>query len=638
MGGKSSQAFLGCVQDDEGDVHGQVRPVVMVFMPEELAANEDLMAQVSAETKVASRIDHVNVIGVWGVARLPEGTARVVEFADAESLFAVYERLAEQSRTLPTNIAAALCQNACMGVHYAHELGRMESGEPLIHGGIRPGTLLVSYQGMAKVTGYGAGILAEWIRKGRGEEAAVRDPYTAPEQIFGGRSAATEQTDVYALGAVMFEALTGRPPIDEDAGLADALIRDDVDPAQLGDVPDSLAQIVVHAMKRTAQDRFHSALEMRHAILDTGLCASELEVRAFMEELFPPDYPTRVARMSLLAAARKKRRDAISKKRINQSKPPSPADKTGKNERALDTDPDQAPVADHADTDSDEAVLPPPSSEHRPVDPLGGDTIPETPSHRPTAARSDSHPAAPAPTSSSGPITTSSPLPAAAPSERVVVVKQGGGILPIVLALIAGGAVMAAIVLYLQKDAPPPPAPVATPAPAPTPPPAPAPVEPEKDPDPAPSSTKKAPPPKPAKPKPATVRITTLAGVAILVDGKKIGVGDATSGELKAGKHRVALVDKSRGINLTRSVRLRSGDKKRVEFDIGRGTLILDAPPGAKVIIDGKSRGRTPLKDTSLFEGRHTVVVKNDQGAQFKRSFRVRPGDEVTMWVEFRQR
>ena len=657
MGGKGSQAFLGCVKDDRPRSRsGQVRPVVMVFLPEPLVKDAELLAQVIEETRVASEIDHVNVIGVWGVARLEEGTARVVEFADAESLWTVYERLHETARELPVEIAAALVKDACMGAHYAHELGRMETGTPMIHGGLRPGTLLVSFQGMAKVTGYGAATLAEWLRKGRGEEAAVRDPYTAPEQIFGGRTAATEQTDVYGLGAVLFEALTGKPPIDEGAGISDALIRDDVTPEMLDGVDPRLVDIVVRAMRRKATDRFISALDMRHALLDTDLCASDAEVRSFMEELFPPDYPTRVARMNLLASARKPR-----EKTSPQFKAPPVPGKPRPSDSVVEP-------ALHPDFASPAADAEPPESEaSEPQEPPPAAATPPTPAAPPAPAKAAPPPAAPAPAAAPTPPAQPTPAAPAAsvppgmsseilapaappppPAPSVVVYRTPPWVI-ITVAVLVGTAVAFGLLIALRPDsqvvvAPTPtPAPEPTPAPVPEEPPppeaTPAPTSTQPKPKPKPTSTQPKPKPKPKpppKPKKGTLKVTTIPPVNITIDGKSVGKG---SGQLvvKSGKHRVKLRDSSKGINLSRTVRVRGGETKSVEFEIGQGKLLLTAPAGAIVILDGRKIGTAPLKPYPVYEGSHKVTVKKAGGGpKFSRNFSVRPGDEVSVWVEFR--
>jgi serine/threonine protein kinase len=607
MGGKGSSAFLGCVQDDGG---GQVRPVVMVFLPQDVVENTDLLSQISAETEVASNIDHVNVIGVFGVAKLDEGVARVVEFADAESLHTIYERLRELGRWVPPHIAAAIVANACMGVHYAHELGRAETGQPLLHGGIRPGTLLVSFQGMAKVTGYGASTLAEWIRKERGEEAFIRDPYTAPEQIFGGRNAASEHTDVYALGAVLFEALTGKPPFSDDAALADALIREDIPQETLVGVHPGLSEIVIKAMRRRAQDRYATAIEMRHALLDTGVPASEGEVRAFMEDLFPVDFPTRVARMTLLSSARKRR---------EHSRPKMPAPAIPKAEPA--PTPTPTPTSVFADSTPPQAVSAAPTAAAPPA---------SSSASRPLAAR-------PAPTYA----TTEPPIYVTSPPTRVEVRTPTGII--IALALMSGAAIALLVVLLTKSEpqtvvvsAPVQPVPVApTPPPPPvepTPPPPPV----ENDAKPATTSKSNDPPrpAKPAAPSTGTLHVSSEPGVSLFIDGKPVGEGKASE-EVKAGTHKVKAVNKARGINIVRNVKVKGGEDKYLDIEIGMGALSLDAPPGSDVFVDGKRVGTTPLPSIPLVEGQHTVVVKKGK-AEYKRSFPVRAGDDVSLWVEFR--
>jgi serine/threonine protein kinase len=647
MGGKGSRAFLGVVQDDKavGARRGQQRPVVMVFMPDGIVNDPDLLQHVEEETKVASEIDHINVIGVWGVAKLPEGTARVVEFADAESLATVYERLKEVDRTLPANLAAAIVKDACMGAHYAHELGRMETGAAMIHGGLRPQTLLVSFQGMSKVTGYGAAVLAEWVRKERGEEAIVRDPYTAPEQIFGGRTAATEQTDVYSLGALLFEALTGRPPIDESAGIGDVLIRDDMTHEQLVGVDPRLADIVVRAMKRKATDRYPSALDMRMALLETNLCASDQDVRSFMEELFPPDYPTRVARMNLLASARKKREVT----RPQQPAPPVPSVAEAK--RIVDAAAIEAaergprPVASEQELPAEMSLADAGAASSEVTDPYRyspaalapGASAPGVPA-QPAA----STPAVPAPPAAPPPVVQ----PAVAAPPPQVVYKTPAWI-PIAFAVVVGAAVALGAVLYFQSQnqpvvaqlpPPPPPPPVdqqpqqdQTPPPAndASPPPA----------NPTSSTPTPAPDPKPRpKPRPTTgtIVVSSVPPVALYIDGKKVGVGKGSL-EVKAGTHRVKAKDSSKGINTSRKVRVRGGETQRVAFEIGKGKLLLSAPTGALVYLDGRKIGVAPLNPYTVYEGSHVLTVKREIGGpEYKRKFSVRPGDEVSMWVEFR--
>jgi eukaryotic-like serine/threonine-protein kinase len=302
MGGFGSQAFLGAVHD-QGPAGLVLKPAVFVFIPDEILQDPDSFKKLWAETERAGEIDHVNVIGVMGVARLAEGYARVVEYADAESLRSVYRRAQTMKSPMPASVAIALIADACMGVHYAHELGEAETGTPWVHGGVRPETLQISFAGMAKVTGYGAQILADTFRKKGATGLITRDTYTAPEQAIGGRHSATVQSDIYALGCILYEALTGKPPFSGDKDLAEAMIKDELSRPSLVGVTEAMADVVLKATKKKASERYATALDMRMDLFERCEPANESEVRRYLDELFPPNAIPRATRIQMLRKA-----------------------------------------------------------------------------------------------------------------------------------------------------------------------------------------------------------------------------------------------------------------------------------------------------------------------------------------------
>src|SRR6185295_4240618 len=96
-------------------------------------------------------LEHPNITRVFGLASLDEGLARIVEFADGESL----RRVLEVAHRLPSHFAALLTAEAATGAHFAHVAGN-DDGTPLVHGDLRPETVMVTYGGITKVAGYGA--------------------------------------------------------------------------------------------------------------------------------------------------------------------------------------------------------------------------------------------------------------------------------------------------------------------------------------------------------------------------------------------------------------------------------------------------------------------------------------------------
>lgn len=643
MGGFGSQAFLGCDHKDGNNP----RPAVMVFLPEEVVEDRDLFEAILQETEVAAHIDHQNVMSVIGLARIDEGCARIVEYADAESLMAVSERLRVAGQKMPTSVALTIISGACMGVHYAHELGRAEVGSPLIHAAIRPGTLLVSYRGHAKVSGYGAAVLAEGLRKSRGEDQARSDPYTAPEQVLGGRNAATSQTDIYGLGAVLYELLVGHPPPASDWPNFDRQVEEELRAEEVADrVPDALREIVVKALRRRAVERFQSGLEMRHKLLELELAASEAELRAFMENLFGANFPSRIARRKLLDTIERASPlpSLVLSPRPNENDSILPRGSLDDFETASSSF--SIPVVDESwepPAPSDEAaptLVPQPAASH--------EAPPTVKVQVPARAASSSAGVAPAPPAAQ-PLTAPTPIPVSAPAPQAYqpqppperVVYRTPPIVYALVGLLGGGAlVLAAIFLTRSEPAPvvaqpelPPAPPVA--AEPPPPPPEEKPPE-EKPPEPEPERQPKrqAAVQKKAPAGPGKVVVSTSPQMAIYIGGKKRGDGSAEV-ELKAGSHVVKGINKGLGINVSKTVKVRPGQTSKVSLKASKGGLVVDAPAGSVVFVDGKKVGSVPGLDVvELYEGRHAVLVKNGT-AQYRHTVPIRAGLDITLTVNF---
>jgi len=676
MGGFGSQAFLGCVHDT-GMVGPVLKPAVFVFIPDEIVEDADAFRRLWQETEMAGEIDHVNVIGVMGVARLEEGYARVVEYADAESLRSVYRRAQTMKQPMSAAVAVALVADACMGVHYAHELGEAETGHPWVHGGVRPETLQVSFAGMAKVTGYGAQVLADSFRKKGATGLITRDTYMAPEQAIGGRQSATVQSDVYALGCILYEALTGKPPFSGDKDLAEAMIKDELSRPSLAGVTPAMAEVVLKATKKKASERYQNALDMRMDLFERCEPANEGDVKRYLDDLFPPNAIPRATRIQMLrkangdkplptgrllvevpaeltvehAARAATPDDADVEARIGQTVDDLPLEDA----EALDAEPNVAAAA---------AALVNRAMQPQPTTTPGGLAPPQPPSWQaqatappqPSQLPPPSSPApAPAPMAQPAPRTppradeltdptrrrqssTLTPLPPVQPqlAPQQVVSGTPAGLL-VGIGLLGGLVIALAAVVYVQSRPPSPaPAPVVVlaqppPVAAPPPPPPPEVAPPAPTPTPTPTVAGAKPAAKPVATGPGTLTITSQPSLSLKVDGNDVGEGSATL-ELPAGKHTI--LGSGMGTSVRRVVTLKPGGKENVSLVLEKGALAIDAPPGCDVFVDGKKVGRTPMDAVELFTGQHKVVVK--QGAvEYKQTVGIRAGLEMVLTVSF---
>jgi len=636
MGGYGSQAFLG----QEVGPDGPVRPVVMVFLPDEVVEDADTFEKILAETKVAVRLDHKNVISVHGLVRLDEGYARIVEFADAESIRFMLRRSSSLHRRISPPVACSVLANACMGVHYAHELGQGLSGQPLIHGGIRPETLLVSFSGITKVTGYGASLIAAASARARGAESSIRDAYTAPEQIMDGRDAAVLQTDVYALGAVLYEALSGKPPFGMDASLASAITTAIPNEQLLADVPENLAKIVLKAMAKTPQERFSSALEMRQALLDVGVPAFEQEVALFMEELFPADMPQRLARNQLLEQGKvdddpNTTAAALDPEAFTEQTPRDPIE-LGE-QPATDPEAGPPPAAMAAAAAGQLPATPPPAVAAPPASPVApppAAAYPAAPQPPPvgpgafTAAQSVEYaagyhtqpsaehaaqvfqgqpPGQPPSAFAQGPVPSGQfvqgfqqgPVHSSEfPSQPPRTVYKTHPALYIGLILVGAVVLVLGTVMYMRSQEPQQPVPPVQPVVAtPTPPP----VVPDA------GQVK----PDAAEPKPEPVKTAAVSKKKKKKKKKKIGRRPPPPPSEDDGF-------------------IGSGGSGNT------GLLVIDAPGGSAISVDGKPRGKSPISPLTLKAGTHRVVVtQTGTGVQYRKTVKVRAGLDLTMTVYF---
>lgn len=670
--GSTAQAFLGYVYQND-----QPRPAVIVNLPDQVIKQPLLFKRVVAETQFAAQIDHPNVSQVYGICKWRNSIARVVEYAAGESLRLVCAAAERTGTRIPPPVAIALIADACMGAHHVHELGMHTFGSAMVHGGIRPETLLVSYTGTSKVTGYGTFALADELAKSASPITSGRDSYTALEQTIGGRGAATVRTDVYALGAALYEVLTGKPPVRSDTEDADARVEQILASSRSGQgLTTKLATMVMKAMRRKATDRFGTALELRAALLETGAAASPPVIEAFMDGLFPLDSGSRAQRFQLFESAQtapppveeaeviepegsSTRLTPIYVPAVSAPDPVFPArppSQPGVAPPSLDVqasggaEPPAPPAASPAPQPA--TVEAPPSSEAPPQEPAAKQKTRS--STRETKAVSEpldtaKRPARPAarPRRPSEDLEEdSAPPPPAVPRSR--------GILPFLAGLACGVSLTLGGVLFINPRAFAPPAAepprVAAAAPQASAPPvaaAPAPRD-TGHPTASPGTTSNDKTPAEDKPEPETkaakarnqptqlVISANPSSLEILVDGKSVGRGSATL-TVKPGSYSIRARDKDQGIDVERSVKVAEGTTKRVSMDVGQGVLVIDAPPGCEVFVDNRKVGTTPLQPLDLYEGRHLILVKQGS-ATYKHVVPLKPNVESTLTVQFQTR
>lgn len=594
LAGEGSRAFLGLQIHDERTAC----PAVLVWLPERFADDADALAQLRRETQRASLLEHPHITRVFGLASMDEGLARAVEFVDGESLRAM---LHETGGKLPPLIAARVIADAAGGVHYAHVAGN-DDGSPLLHGDLRPETLMLSYEGVCKVAGYGA--LAVAPRESSGKRVKGRRLYAAPEQVLGGRNAIDRQSDVFLLGLSLYECVTGRAPFAETSDLDRAIVQTPL-PRVRGDLAaEALNQVIQRATSKRASQRHPSALAFKEHLEEVveGLPTHE-SVAAYLMNFFVEARPARMLRQEVLDRALKDFAAASSERMapvIPMRAPP------------VSVEARPAAVASRRGgargRGGGGAVLPRGGLEAEP-------DAPPTP-----AARREAEPDVP-PKSAARRAAGRAGSGALPPEYEDESPRRRGPSLAWLLASVVLGAAVGWGLLRDRTPRAPGPVPVAV-APSPVVPPAPPPLQ------------LSSPPPVPAP-------VAAPAGVELVVTpAVDVYLGKVHQGRtplmlaLPEGRHLLRLADERRGINVFKAVSVRPGSSEPIRLALAEATLDLGVPEGALIYVNGRFLGDSTLDKEVLTEGWQHVVVKW-KGERWEETFHLKPSEHVAFKAEF---
>jgi serine/threonine-protein kinase len=180
------------------------RPVAIKLLGEHVAGDAALRKRFLREARVAARLSHPNVVSVYDAGETEDGRPFfVMEHVPGTTLASLGQIAPEQ--------AVELAIQACHGLAHAHAAG-------LVHRDVKPQNLLLREDGTVKVADFGIARAAEATALTQVGTVLGTAAYLSPEQALG--EEVTAATDVYSLGAVLYELLTGRPPYEFDS-LAD---------------------------------------------------------------------------------------------------------------------------------------------------------------------------------------------------------------------------------------------------------------------------------------------------------------------------------------------------------------------------------------------------------------------------------
>ena len=192
--GRGGMATVHLARDAELD-----RPVAVKVLAGHLSGDEDLRERFVREARMAAGLSHPNVVQVFDAGEEDGRLYIVMEYVPGVTLA---DELGRAGKLDPA-AAVELALQACAGLQHAHEAG-------LVHRDVKPGTLIVREDGALKITDFGIARAVEATQLTQVGSVLGTAAYLSPEQAAGER--VTAATDIYGLGVVLYELLTGRTP------------------------------------------------------------------------------------------------------------------------------------------------------------------------------------------------------------------------------------------------------------------------------------------------------------------------------------------------------------------------------------------------------------------------------------------
>jgi serine/threonine protein kinase len=242
------------------------RPVAMKVMHAHLASQRSFRDLFVREAQNAARLDHPNIVSVFGFNVTGDYLYIVMELIEGGNLRKYVKRLAEEGQFVDYPEAAEIVRQVAAAMHYAHERG-------MVHRDLKPDNIIlkplppqpdsINYQPI--VTDFGLAQLTT-----AGDEAATATqpigtyPYMSPEQV--NAQPVDRRTDIYAMGIVLYELSLGRLPYNPKS-IAEAARMHGREPIPVPsdfqrDFPEPLENIILKAMAKSTEDRYQTAAEV----------------------------------------------------------------------------------------------------------------------------------------------------------------------------------------------------------------------------------------------------------------------------------------------------------------------------------------------------------------------------------------
>ncbi len=229
------------------------KTVAVKILKKEFAENEEFLRRFRNESKAIAVLSHPNIVKIYDVGFSDKIQYIVMEYIDGITL----KEYMETEKVLSWKDAVHFVTQILRALQHAHSRG-------IVHRDIKPQNIMMFPDGTIKVMDFGIAKFAREQGKTATDQAIGTVHYISPEQARG--DVTDEKSDVYSVGVMLYEMLTGKKPFDTDNPVTIAVMHMQAQaerPRSVNpDIPVGLEEIILHAMEKNPLDRYQSAKEM----------------------------------------------------------------------------------------------------------------------------------------------------------------------------------------------------------------------------------------------------------------------------------------------------------------------------------------------------------------------------------------
>jgi serine/threonine protein kinase len=288
---------------------GFARTVAIKRLHPPFARDPEFVSMFLDEARLAARIQHPNVVSVLDVVASEGELFLVMDYVHGESLSKLLRLAGKQNIQVPRRIIATILVGVLNGLDAAHE-ARSEAGDALeiVHRDVSPQNVLLGLDGSARVLDFGvakASLRIHW--SSRDGQLKGKLGYMAPEQVTTGQ--VDRRADIYAVGVMLWEGLTGKRLFDTKQGdigiLLTSILNKEIDPPSklVPNIPKALDTVAMKALSRNRDERFPTARAMAEALERSITPTTARQVGEWVNQVAGATLRTRAAQLAQVERA-----------------------------------------------------------------------------------------------------------------------------------------------------------------------------------------------------------------------------------------------------------------------------------------------------------------------------------------------